>query len=315
MAAAEGQIVDVAFVEQALKRDAIIWDVRGTAEFRKGHIPGAINFDDAGRVLRDPNSEDFIPVARIEKIFGDAGLDPSREIVVYGTRAGVISYFGLFALEYFGAKKAFVFHDGIDGWRGAGKATATDPRSPAAVAVKLVPQPQLIVSTQEMRAAAGKPGVQILDARTPREFSGEDVRAIRGGHIPGAVNIPYEQNWTDPDTVGKLVRKQAADNRGMSLKAQQDLRQLYARLDPAKETIVYCQSGVRAAETAYVLKELGFSKVKIYDASWLAYGNTLDAPANNESFFNVGALNGRMAAMQARIEQLERDLAAAKPAK
>ena len=98
----------------------------------------------------------------------------------------------------------------------------------------------------------------------------------------------------------------------MSLKAQNELRQLYARLDPAKETIVYCQSGVRAAETAYVLKELGFSKVKVYDASWLAYGNTLDAPANNATFFNVGALNGRMAAMQARIEQLEKDLTAAK---
>lgn len=311
-AAATGQIVDVAFVEQAIKRDAIVWDVRDAAEYRKGHIPGAINFDDAGRMLRDPNSEDFIPTARIEKIFGDAGLDPSREVVVYATRGSVWSYFGLFALEFFGAKKAFVFHEGIDGWRGAGKPVSTEPHKLAAITVKLVPQPQLTVSTAEMRAAAGNPGVQIVDARTPREYSGEDIRAIRGGHIPSAINIPYEQNWSDPDTAGKLSRKQVADNRGMSLKAQNELRQLYARLDPAKETIVYCQSGVRAAETAYVLKELGFSKVKVYDASWLAYGNTLDAPANNATFFNVGALNGRMAAMQARIEQLEKDLTAAK---
>ena len=311
-AAAAGQIVDAAFVEQAMKRDAIIWDARDAAEYRKGHIPGAINIDDAGRVLRDANTEDFIPVPRIEKIFGDAGLDPSREIVVYATRGSVLSYFGLFALEYFGAKNAFVFHEGIDGWRGAAKPVATEAQQRAALSVKLVPQPQLAVSTQEMRAAVGKPGVQIVDARTPREYSGEDIRAIRGGHIPGAVNIPYEQNWSDPDTAGKLARKQVADNRGMSLKAQQELRQLYGKLDPAKETIVYCQSGVRAAETAYVLKELGFANVKVYDASWLAYGNTLDAPANNATFFNVGAMNGRVAAMQARIEHLEKDLAATK---
>ena len=95
----------------------------------------------------------------------------------------------------------------------------------------------------------------------------------------------------------------------MSLKAVADLKALYAKLDPDKETVVYCQSGVRASETAGVLQQLGFKNVKVYDSSWIGYGNTLDAPANNATFFNVGALNARVAGMQAKIELLEKTLA------
>jgi hypothetical protein len=70
--------------------------------------------------------------------------------------------------------------------------------------------------------------------------------------------------------------------------------------------VVYCQSGVRAAETAAVLETLGFGKVKVYDSSWLGYAARLDAPAERETFFNVGAMNGRLASMQRKIDELER---------
>ena len=91
----------------------------------------------------------------------------------------------------------------------------------------------------------------------------------------------------------------------MSLKPSEELKRLYARLDPSKETIVYCQSGARASETAGVLQQLGFTNVKVYDLAWLGYGNTLDAPANNVTFFNVGLLNSRLLALQDRVNQLE----------
>ena len=157
--------------------------------------------------------------------------------------------------------------------------------------------------------------MQIVDARTSQEFSGEDIRAIRSGHIPGAINIPYEQNWIDPETPAKLVRKQVTGNAGMSLKPDADLKRLYSRLDPAKETIVYCQSGARASETAGVLQELGFTNIKVYDSSWLGYGNTLDAPADNVTFFNVGLLNSRLSSLQSRVNQLEKELAESKARK
>lgn len=168
------------------------------------------------------------------------------------------------------------------------------------------------MSTQEVLARLNRPDVQIVDARTPGEYSGNDIRALRGGHIPGAINIPYEQNWIDPETPSKLSRKQVSDNAGMSLKKGEDLKKLYAKLDPEKETVVYCQSGVRAAETATVLATLGFRNVKVYDSSWLDYGSRLDAPAENVQFFNVGVLNMKLSAMQSRIEELERELAEAR---
>src|SRR5437868_7146571 len=83
-------------------------------------------------------------------------------------------------------------------------------------------------------ARLNNPDVQIIDARTPQEFAGEDIRAIRGGHIPGAINIPYEHNWVDPETPVKLARKEVSSNAGMSLKRTGDLKQLYSRFDPRK---------------------------------------------------------------------------------
>jgi 3-mercaptopyruvate sulfurtransferase SseA len=80
-----------------------------------------------------------------------------------------------------------------------------------------------------MVARLNNPNVQIVDVRTPKEFIGEDIRAIRGGHIPGAINIPYEQNWIDPETPAKLARKQITNNAGMSLKPAEDLKRLYSR--------------------------------------------------------------------------------------
>jgi thiosulfate/3-mercaptopyruvate sulfurtransferase len=308
---AMGNIVDTAFVAEAVKRGAVIWDVRAAADYQKGHIPGAINLGGAAQALRNPNTEDFLPTAQIEKTLGAAGLDPAKEIIVYSTRGDANAYFGLYTIRYFGGTRGHVYHDGIDGWRTAGQEISTNAPKLPAVALKLTTASGVSVDTPQMLAAQ-KRGVQIIDARTIPEFSGNDIRAIRGGHIPGAINIPYEQNWVDPDTALKLARKQVADNAGMSLKSEQALKKLYAALDPEKETIVYCQSGTRASETAVVLSKLGFKNVKVYEPSWLGYAAVLSAPANNETFFNVGALNTRLSAMQQRIEQLERELTAAK---
>ncbi len=308
-------IVDTAQVADALKRNAIVWDTRGAAAYKQGHIPGAINIDDVGVVLRDENTEDYIAQADIEKLLGAAGIDPAREIVVYGAKANPYVYFGLVTLQYFGAANAKVYHGGIDDWKSAGQPVATEPTRLAPVVLKLTPRPEMLVDTAEVVRKLKDPNVQILDVRTPREFKGEEIRAIRGGHIPGAIPVHYMENWVDPDTQTKLDKKIVSNKDGMNLKSREELKALYAKLAPEKETIVYCQSGIRASETAVLLKELGFTKVRVYDSSWLGYGNTLDAPANNVTFFNVGAMQGKMTAMQKRIEVLEKELSEAKGAK
>jgi thiosulfate/3-mercaptopyruvate sulfurtransferase len=305
-------IIDQTQLQEAVKRGAQLWDVRDARDYAKGHLPGALTIGDAAAILRDPNSEDFIATARIEALLGAAGIDPKRETVVYGSRGTWNPYFGRYTLRYFGGSKVSVFHEGIEGWQAAGLPVSTAPAPAVPVKLSLVANPAVAVTTPEVLSRLNQSQVQIVDARTPKEFAGEDIRALRGGHVPGAINIPYEQNWTDPETLQKLASKQVSDSRGMSLKSTADLKALYSKLDPEKETVVYCQSGVRASETAGVLEQLGFRNVRVYDSSWLGYGNQLDAPANNATVFNVGALNGRLGALQARIDALEKELAATK---
>ncbi|MBI3433732.1 MAG: sulfurtransferase [Proteobacteria bacterium] len=315
LAAEKSAIVDTTFVADAAKRGAIVWDVRSRADYVRGHIPGAVNIDFVGSVLRDPNSEDYIATDKIETLLGGAGIDPAKEIIVYGNKGDPFVYFGLVTVQHFSGKNAAVYHGGIDDWKAAGRPLATEATTLPPVALKLTVDPSVTVSTRDVLKHVNNANVQILDVRTAKEYGGEDIRAIRGGHIPNAVNIPYEQNWVDADTPAKLARKAVSNKDGMSLKSKDQLKALYAKLDPTKETVVYCQSGVRASETAIVLRDLGFKNVKVYDSSWLGYGNTLDAPAEKVTYFNVGLLNGRLAGMQARIEQLEKELAQSKAAK
>lgn len=303
---AQSQIVDIDYVKAAMARGALLWDARDADDFAKGHIPGAVNVGDPTLTLRDKNTEDYLPIATIEKILGGAGIDPAREIVVYGDRGLPSTYFAQLTLRHFGATNARVFHDGIDAWRAAGQPVSTTPTKAKPVTLKLTTRPGVIAESKEVVAALKRPDVQFLDVRTAKEFKGEDVRAIRGGHIPGAINIPFEQNWVDPDTRNKLRSGAVKDSAGLSLKPREELARLYAKLDPAKETIVYCQSGNRAAESALVLVDLGFKNVKVYDASWLGYSSWLTAPAEDEVWTNFGSLPVTVRGLENRFGELEK---------
>lgn len=302
-------IVDTAFVAEAIQRGAILWDARVPEEFRKGHIPGAVNIGDPLRILRSENSEDFIPTELIEEILGNVGLNPAKEIIVYAGKAVPSAYFGLYTLQYFGADNVRIYHGGIDDWKAAGRPISAQEIEKKPIKLSLLPRNEITIETSEVLGKLDRSEVQILDVRTQREFDGEDVRALRGGHIVGAINIPYERNFT-----GLPPRKPGAppanSKDALALKPDIDLRALYALLDPDKETIVYCQSGSRASITAAVLKDLGFKNVRLYDSSWLEYGNTLDAPAENVKFFNVGLFTARITTLMKRVEELEKELAA-----
>lgn len=313
--AATSAIVDTAYVIDAQKRNAIIWDTRSATLYKQGHIPGAVNIGDIGHELRDEHREDYIALNRIEKLLGDAGIDPSQEIVVYGFKGNPYVYFGLVTLQYFNATNPKIYHGGIDDWKAAGQIIVTEPGKLATVALKIRVKPELLIDTAEVVRRLKDPKVQIVDVRTPEEYRGEDIRAIRGGHIPGAVPIHYMENWVDPDTQSKLEKKLVTNKDGMNLKPKRELLAMYSKLDPDKETIVYCQSGIRASETATVLADLGFKNVRVYDSSWIGYGATLDAPAEDVTFFNVGNMQAKLNGMQKRIDSLEKELAAVKPAK
>lgn len=305
-------IVDTQYVADAVERGAILWDVRSERDYERGHIPGAVNVGAAGSVLRDDNREDYLPTPQIEKILGDAGIDLNKEIIAYSNKGDPSAYFGLVTIRHFGGKAARVYHGGLDDWIAAGLPLRSEPTRLAPVTLKLKETPGVTVTTDEVIAKLNQMSVQILDVRTQAEHKGEDIRAIRGGHIRGASNIPYEENWLDPETPAKLAARKVNSRDGMALKPLDALKALYAKLDPNKETIVYCQSGVRASQTATVLRDLGFKDVKVYDSSWLGYAGRLDAPAENVTFANIGRLNARIRSLEYRIQWLERQLAAAR---
>ncbi|MFN0314469.1 MAG: sulfurtransferase [Burkholderiales bacterium] len=305
---ADSVVVDTEFVAKALARNAIVWDVRGEDDYRRGHIPGAVNLGDIQAELRDGNTEDYLPVAQLEKILGDHGIDPGKEIVLYGAKAMPQAYFGHVTLRYLGATQAYVYHGGIDDWKAAGRETTTQTSTLPSIVLKAKVNSGVLVSTQEVLRKTQEGNVQIVDARSSKEYNGEDIRALRGGRIPGAVNIPYETNWVDADTPRKLQRKLVANKDGMNLKDEAELKRLYAGLDPNKETIVYCQSGSRASETATVLQNLGFKDVKVYDSSWLAWGNEFSAPVESATYFNVGRVNNMLNQLQGRVDALEAEL-------
>jgi thiosulfate/3-mercaptopyruvate sulfurtransferase len=307
---AQNVVVDTAYVERALAHNAVVWDARDAADYAGGHIPGAINFGWVGDVFRDPNREDLPTVAQAEKIFGAAGVDPVRkEVIVYTRKGDPYAYYGLHAMQYYGAKHAKVYHGGIDDWKAAGKRVTKDATTLAPLVVDLAAQEGLVLWNKDMLERVRAGGSQILDVRTPAEYTGEDIRAVRGGHVPGAVNIPHEQNWRDPQSAVKLAHREVQTRDGMALKDEAALRALYARLDPAKETIVYCESGVRASQTATILRTLGFRDVKIYEPSWLGYAGMLNAPAEDEVFVNVEALTKKIAALESEVKGLEEELA------
>lgn len=307
-------IVDAAYVADALQRGAVVWDVRATKDYAAGHIPGAVSIGNAGEALRDTNREDFLATEAVEKLFNDAGIDLGKEVIVYGETGDPFAHWGLVTIRYFGGTAGKVYHGGIDDWKAAGRPLSTEPTRLPAVAQRLSVRPEILVRTPEVLAKLKDPNVQFLDVRTAKEHSGDDIRAIRGGHIPGSRNIAYEKNWVDPDVAKKLRDKAVKTRAGAALKSDDELMALYKDLDPSKETIVYCQSGVRAAQTANVMRALGFDKVRVYEESWLGYGNTLDAPANNVTFVNVGALQGRINRLEGQVAELSARLEASKKA-
>ncbi len=308
------EIVDVPDVAAASMRGAILWDVRAAEAYAKGHLPGAVSIGSAEAVLRNPNTEDFLPIARVQELLGGAGIDLSKEVIVHGRQGDPVAYWALTAVKHFGGKQGRVFHGGLDAWQAAGRPLSQEPTRLAAVEQVFRVEATVQIYLAEVLAKVGDPEVQFVDTREPLEFSGDVIKAFRGGHIPGACNIPFEHNWVDPTALTRLAQGDAQAWDGMALKSPAQLKLLYADLDPHRETIVYCQSGVRASETAWVLASLGFEKVRVFEESWLGYGNDLSAPAEDVQFVNVGALNARIELLEKALKSLTAELAALKTA-
>lgn len=240
------------------------------AAYDAGHIPGAQWIDPYGPLLvnGDQTAGHVITPAQFAALMGRLGVTPETTVVFYGDGHSRYAMRGFWTLDYYRHEGGcYVLDGGRERWIAERRPLTAEVVVPAPTSY---PEPASCdraneATWQDVRDAIGRRDAAIVDVRMPGEYEGSDVRAARGGHIPGAVNI----EWTD-STAGDNV-----------LKPVDDLRRMYEErgVTPDKEVIVHCQLGVRAAHTWFVLKQvLGYPRVRNYDGSWAEWGNRDDLP-------------------------------------
>ncbi|HEX2277841.1 MAG TPA: sulfurtransferase, partial [Candidatus Tectomicrobia bacterium] len=169
-------------------------------------------------------------------------------------------------LDYYGHDKTKVLNGGWNKWTKEKRPVTTEVPPPQPVQFSVNTDSGEICLVEELLVDMKRPNVVIVDARSPAEYSGFDVQAKRGGHIPGALNIDWVRNVTN-DAL-------------KTFKPAPELRKMYeaAGVTPDKEIIVHCHTGVRAAHTIFTLTLLGYNRLRNYDGSWQEWGNRSDLP-------------------------------------
>jgi thiosulfate/3-mercaptopyruvate sulfurtransferase len=257
-------LVDENWLSQhASDPNVVLVDTRPAAEFWAGHLPGARHFDPFPFHCYDTSPRGIAEwVAECEWIFSALGVSPNSQAVFYENNSGSRATRGAWALEYLGHSAAFVLDGGLGSLHHPALTTQVTPFSQQPFKASL--HSELVAAYTDILDRLAKPHVKILDVRSEAEYYGENVRAKRGGAIPGALL----REWTlNNDAQGKF--KPAAE-----------LREVFARMGihPEHEVITYCQGGYRAAHTYYALKLAGFGRVRNYLGSWGEWGNREDLP-------------------------------------
>lgn len=244
------------------------WDHPGLEDYTAGHIPGALYLQ-WDVELSDPHSPVkfmVLPPEQLAHLMGRLGVDNTMTLVAYDDEGGHYSSRLLWTLLYYGFDKVRILHGGLQKWQAEGFPLVTEV--PEVAQKTFVPgeiHPEWRATAADVLARLGDPATALLDVRRPSEFTGEEVRAARGGHIPGATNLL----WLDNLEKDKWTFKDAATLRDHFEKAG---------VTPDKHVITYCHGGVRACHAALALKMLGYPDVTVYDGSWEEWGNDPTLP-------------------------------------
>jgi thiosulfate/3-mercaptopyruvate sulfurtransferase len=274
-------VVDTQFVAERLgKPDWVILDTRISEEYKELHIQGAINLGKrADKALRDPTHRSYTIVPSIEKTLGAAGIGSDKHIILYGKAVDV--YYNtvpFWVLEYVGCNSSpmkctvHYYDGGFERWEAeGGKVESTDSTLPPTQFRAHVVASRLATTEEVLEVAKGKKKALIIDARSEAEYNGSDIRALRGGHIPGAVNMKVQKNYT-------------ADNYRML--PLSELESLYKDISRTARVIAHCQTGTRSTYTYLVLRLLNYENVANYDDSWIVYGSNVNFPVENEQWYD-----------------------------
>lgn len=237
---------------------------KGKQEYLKGHLPGAVFFD----LEKDLSSPVQVhggrhPLPLLEEFISkleNAGIDESTVIIAYDNGESAYAARFWWMLQYLGHENVYILDGGFSGWAAANYPVTEDIPPFEKTVFHLNRKPEFLATTEEVKEVVEKQLEDkiLIDSRESKRYLGlEEPIDKKAGHIPGAINKP----WMEGLSKGRY-------------KPVEEQRQRFSEIDPNKEIIVYCGSGVTATPNYLVLKEAGFEKVKLYVGSfsdWISY--------------------------------------------
>jgi thiosulfate/3-mercaptopyruvate sulfurtransferase len=242
--------------------------------YERGHIPGAVNFVWTTDFV-DTVSRNIIAPERFQELARAAGINNDTTIVLYGDNNNWFAAWGAWVFRQYGAEDVRLLDGSRSKWEAENRELSTRAPSYPPGDFTVRQRGDLRVFLPDvLKVVRGEDNRVLVDIRSPDEFSGKifapegfQELAVRAGHIPGAVNVPWKQALREDGT----------------FKSVEELRKLYADagVDGSKPVITYCRIGERASHTWFVLSEILGYQVALYDGSWTEYGNSVGVPIAN----------------------------------
>jgi len=239
-----------------------------------GHVPGAVKLDWVGD-LNDPLVRDYLNTEEFEQLMSRLGISNDTTVVFYGDKNNWWATYAFWVFQLFGHTNAKVMNGGRKKWVDEDRPLTTDvpPITPTQYTAPKRSDAEIRAFRDEVLQALQGDNVALVDVRSPDEYSGKKLHmpeypqegALRGGHIPGAQNIPWATTVQEDGT----------------FKPREVLEQIYSAkgVTGDKDVIAYCRIGERSSHSWFVLKYLlGYNNVKNYDGSWTEWGNSVGLP-------------------------------------
>jgi thiosulfate/3-mercaptopyruvate sulfurtransferase len=234
----------------------LVVDTRGPQEFESAHVPGAVSLPSVHLFDSSTVGSDLLPVDELERRLGAAGIDNETKLVLYDDSGLVPSARVFWVLENLGRGNMALLNGGFMGWASRGFPVESGTREPDPVQFRATASRAALATREDVLDAVEREDALIIDTRSPEEYAGTKGEHQRNGHIPGAVNIEWQhhiKDLFDPTFV-----------------SEPELRSLYEAVGAheSDEVITYCRTASRSSHTYFVLRMLGFERVRNYSGSW-----------------------------------------------
>lgn len=258
---------------QLANPDLLVVDLRPAEVYQAGHIPGAINFSIADIVLDIPPVAAALPsLEELETSLSRVGISDGTHVVAYDQYSFGPPCRLLWTLSVVGHKKWSLLEGGFEKWARDDFPIEQNAQRRAGGELSVHFDSSVFADKAYILSNLNNADCVVWDVRTEEEYSGADCRALRCGHIPGAINLPwtFAINAHDGHTIcdSALIARQLAR----------------LGITPDREIIVHCQSHTRSSHTFVLLKQLGFPRVRGYAGSWSEWGNDANTPIESGSF-------------------------------